>query len=211
MSSDTTSPSLLARVRDPLDKAAWREFDARYGEMIVRFGRRCGLQHADAEDIRQIVMVRLSKALPRFEYSSERGKFRTFVGRFVRNEVIRFRSRPNVVLRRVDSTAGAVSAPLDEAEAERQWEREWTDHHLRQAMQHLRGTYEPRSIRVFERLLAGETVDQVATDLGMTTQAVHKVKQRIRDRLKELVATQVRHEDELDGSTTSNSPPRPYR
>ncbi len=101
--------------------------------------------------------------------------------------------------------------PLNEEEADRQWEREWTDHHLRQAMQHLRGTYEPRSIKVFERLLAGETVDQVATDLGMTTQAVHKVKQRIRDRLKELVATQVRHEDELDGSTAPNSPPHRHR
>ncbi len=73
MSSSTTSPTLLSRVRNPADKVAWREFDARYGEMIVRYGRRRGLQHADAEDIRQIVMVRLSKALLAFNYSPRRG------------------------------------------------------------------------------------------------------------------------------------------
>ncbi len=139
MSSDTTSPSLLSRVRDPADKAAWRQFDARYGGMIVRFGRRCGLQHADAEDIRQIVMVRLSKALRSFRYAPQRGKFRTFLGRVVRNEVFRLLSRPNIATRRVDSSAGMVSALLDEQEADRQWEREWADHHLRLVMQHLSG------------------------------------------------------------------------
>ncbi len=58
----------------------------------------------------------------------------------VRNEVFRQLSRPNIATRRVDSSAGTVSALLDEQEADRQWEREWADHHLRLVMKHLRGT-----------------------------------------------------------------------
>ncbi len=46
--------------------------------------------------------------------------------------------------------------------------------------------------------MAGETVEQVARAFGMTSQAVHKIKQRLRDRLKEMVATQVRDEDDAD-------------
>ncbi|MEE8154051.1 MAG: sigma-70 family RNA polymerase sigma factor [Phycisphaerales bacterium] len=199
MSSSTTSPTLLSRVRNPADKVAWREFDARYGEMIVRYGRRRGLQHADAEDIRQIVMVRLSKALLAFNYSPIRGKFRSFVGRIVRNEVIRLLSRPNITSRRVDSDGGESREPVNEEKLDRQWEREWADHHLRLAVGRLRRTYEPRSIDVFEQLLAGETVERVAADFNMTTQAVHKVKQRIRNRLKEIIAGQIREEDQPNG------------
>ena len=199
MSSSTTSPTLLTRVRNPADEAAWREFDARYGEMIVRYGRRCGLQHADAEDIRQIVMVRLSRALLTFSYSPLRGKFRSFVGRIVRNEVIRLLSRPNIASRRVDSDGGESPEPVDEEKLDRQWEREWADHHLRRAVARLRRTYEPRSIEVFEQLLTGQTVERVAADFEMTTQAVHKVKQRIRNRLKELIAGQIREEDQPNG------------
>ncbi len=199
MSSSTTSPTLLSRVRNPADKVAWREFDARYGEMIVRYGRRCGLQHADAEDIRQIVMVRLSKALLGFNYSPLRGKFRSFVGRIVRNEVIRLISRPKIASRGVDSDGGESRETANEQELDRQWEREWADHHLRRAVARLRRTHEPRSIEVFEQLLAGQTVECVAADFKMTTQAVHKVKQRIRDRLKELIAGQIREEDQPNG------------
>ncbi len=199
MSSSTTSATLLSRVRNPADKVAWREFDTRYGEMIVRYGRRCGLQHADAEDIRQIVMVRLSKALLAFNYSPVRGKFRSFVGRIVRNEVIRLLSRPNIASRRVDSDGGASREPVNEEKRDRQWEREWADHHLRRAVARLRRTHEPRSIDVFEQLLAGQTVERVAADFKITTQAVHKVKQRIRNRLKELIAGQIREEDQPNG------------
>ena len=66
-------------------------------------------------------------------------------------------------------------------------------------MQQVRATFEERSVEIFDRLLAGDTVSAVAEDYQTTTQAVHKVKQRIRDRLKELIAAQVKDEDDLDG------------
>ena len=79
------------------------------------------------------------------------------------------------------------------------WEREWMHHHLRLAMQTLRATFEPRSLDVFGRLMDGDPIDHVAAAFGMTTDAVHKVKQRVRRRLRELVAAQCRQEDDPDG------------
>ena len=52
-----TRASLLIRLRRPADEAAWREFDAAYSELIVRYCRRLGLQLADAEDVRQLVLT----------------------------------------------------------------------------------------------------------------------------------------------------------
>lgn len=192
MSWKTTQPSLLLRVRDSADAAAWSEFDRRYGELIVRYCRSRGLQQTDAEDIRQIVLMNLSRALKNFEYSPARGKFRTYLGRAVRNAMTRLARRPD---RRLYTLDQEEQAPAPEVEDDASWEDEWVRHHYRQAMQTVRQTFEPRSVEVFDRLLAGATTAQVAEEFDMTTEAVHKVKQRIRDRLKGLIAQQIKDED----------------
>jgi RNA polymerase sigma-70 factor (ECF subfamily) len=45
---DTTRPSLLLRIRDLSDKAAWRAFDEIYRPMVFRFALASGLSHADS-------------------------------------------------------------------------------------------------------------------------------------------------------------------
>ena len=208
MGSTTTSPSLLSRVRDPANDGAWREFDAKYGELIVRFCRGRHIQLADAEDIRQMVMARLAQALRGFHYERRRGRFRTYLGRVTRNEMIRYFTRPSAAAARVQLDVAAAEAAVDDRHAEAEWEREWVQHHLRMALGSLRQTYESRSLAVFERLVAGDTVEQVAASFSMTTQAVHKVKQRIRDRLKVLVAAQIRDEDMPEGDAVDGRPAR---
>lgn len=198
MDADTTSPTLLSRVRDPADTAAWREFDSRYGELVLRYCRRRGLQHSDAEDVRQMVMLKVSRALRDFKYDPRRGRFRGFLWRIVRNENLRYVTRPNTAPKRVGtygSPAVELAAPRDMDEV---WEEEWTHHHLRMAMRRIRETFDPRSVSVFESLLSGEAVDAVARQTGMTRDAVHKVKQRVRDRLKDLIAEQISEEDQFD-------------
>lgn len=197
MGSDTTSPSLLSRLRRGGDGAAWREFDAKYGELVVRYCRRRGLQLADAEDLRQIVMARLARQFGEFHYAPQRGRFRSFLGRVVQNEISRYFGRPSIASRPVDDGVAAALA-ADVGDADRQWEQQWVYHHLRLAMVRIRETCSPRSVQVFERLLAGEPIEQVASAFGMETAAVHKVKARLRDRLKRLVAVQIREEDALD-------------
>jgi RNA polymerase sigma-70 factor (ECF subfamily) len=204
MGADITSPSLLSRVRDPADAAAWREFDATYGEFVLRYCRRCGLQHSDAEDVRQMVMVRLSKALRQFQYDPRRGRFRSFLWRVVRNEINRYLGRPDSATRGVDTDGAPLADTAGPERPDEPWEEEWTHHHLRLAMRRIRATHDPRSIAVFERLLAGDTVYQVAAAFTMSTDAVHKVRQRVRARLKELVAEQIRDEDEPDARIQPN-------
>jgi DNA-directed RNA polymerase specialized sigma24 family protein len=79
------------------------------------------------------------------------------------------------------------------------WNQEWVRHHYRRALHTLRATHDPKSIEVFQRLLAGSSVRDVAASFEMTEQAVHKIKQRVRDRLKELIASQLRDEEQPRG------------
>lgn len=187
----STHPSLLERVRDPADGGAWQEFDARYGEPIVRYLQARGLQRADAEDLRQRVLVSLLSSLRRFEYRPERGRFRSYLGLVTRNAIARHLGRPNAGARDLEE----VEEPsVDEPEDE-DWEREWTAHHLRRAMRVVRRSFDPRNVAAFDRLLAGATLPEVAAETGMTIETLQKVKQRIRDRLRELIARQVAEED----------------
>ena len=54
-------------------------------------------------------------------------------------------------------------------------------------------------MEVFERSIAGAGVAELATEFVMSEQAVHKVRQRIKGRMEELIAAQVRDEDRVDG------------
>lgn len=196
MESRETRASLLSRVRDPDNDAAWREFDSTYCDLIVRYCRARGLQTADAEDVRQLVMFGLAKALRSFEYQPQRGRFRHYLCRTIRNAIIQNQSRPKQAVEPLDIVEFGVAAEPGAEESDALWEREWMDHHYRLAMTTIRASFEAQSIQIFDRLLAGVAVDDVAVEFGTTPQAVHKIKQRIRNRMKELVQEQIRLEDE---------------
>jgi RNA polymerase sigma-70 factor (ECF subfamily) len=189
----TTRSSLLERLREPGDEPAWRRFDALYGEVIVRYARRRGLGLDDAEDIRQIVTLNLLSAMRHFRLERERGRFRSYLGRVVGNAIQRQSSRayrlhevlePDLV--RLDAVAAAPVPGLDAM-----WEEEWRQHHLRRALATVRGTFDARSMAIFERLLCGETTADVAAATGSSVATVHKVRQRVRARLHRLVQQQL--------------------
>jgi RNA polymerase sigma-70 factor (ECF subfamily) len=196
-----THPSLLSRVKNSSDTAAWREFEALYRELLVRFCRRRGLQLADAEDIVQVVMTNLSRSLSGFVYDPGRGRFRDYLFRCARNAISQWAGRPKLRAQALDTgtaEAQSPSEPPDPADAAA-WEQEWIAHHYRLAMITVRQTFEARSVEVFERSIAGAGVAELAAEFSMSQQAVHKVRQRIKARMEELIAVQVREEDRVDG------------
>jgi RNA polymerase sigma factor (sigma-70 family) len=68
-----TSPTLLGKLRqDPSDQAAWARFVEHYGPQIYGWCRRWNLQDADAQDVSQNVLVRLSEKLRTFTYDPAR-------------------------------------------------------------------------------------------------------------------------------------------
>lgn len=195
----TTQPSLIGRLRSPDDHDAWRRFDATYGGLIVSYARRRGLSLADAEDVRQIVLLSLVKAMPGFTLQPERGRFRSYLGRVVGNAIQRHRTRPHRQREVLELDTTLLATLVDaEGRSDLVWEEEWASHHLRLALRRLRESFDPRSVAVFNRLLGGDRVGDVASAMGMSRAAVHKVKQRVRNRLKQLVAEQI---DEEEAST----------
>lgn len=200
MSDYTTHLSLLSRVRNPADVVAWREFEHRYGELLTAFCRSRGMQQADAEDVVQVVMASLCKSLPGFAYDPIKGRFRDYLYRCVRNAIIQWAARPNQGETGLDTrinTTHAAPESDDRAGADA-FEQEWIAHHYRLAMNTIRATFEPRSVELFDRSVAGATVSELSSAFGMSEQAVYKVRQRIKGRMEQLIAAQIKEEDEPD-------------
>lgn len=198
MNPDTTRASLLLRMRDPDDPRAWHDFDAAYGEMIVRYCRARGLQLMDAEDVRQLVMLNLSRSMPRFEYRPELGRFRDYLRTTVRNAISRYIRRHNTDEIGLDTLALESMATDDAQAMDAEWERQWTRLHCRTALRTLRSESDPRHADVFEKLLSGASIQDVAESFDISPESVRKIKQRTKERLQALIARQLRQEDGLD-------------
>lgn len=200
---EETRATLLCRLRDPQDEDAWQQFHELYRDLILRYCQRKGLQHWDAEDIRQIVLLRLSAVLQGgFEYQPEVGRFRAYLGRVVTNSISAFVRRPNPTPREVEEwmqgDRGQPFGQENSSEEDEEWEEEWRFHHLRRAMARLKNGADERNLSIFQQLLDGRSIAEVSAHFEMSQQAVHKVKQRLRNRLRVLIAEQIRAEDGLE-------------
>src|SRR6516225_7458404 len=88
-----TRASLLVRLRDPSDRAAWAEFVELYGSLVYGFVRQRGLQDADAADLTQEVFQAVAQAAGRWEYDRQKGTFRGWLYAITRNRLARFMHR----------------------------------------------------------------------------------------------------------------------
>lgn len=76
MDTPSTRYSLLLRIQDPQNDAAWAEFVAIYEPLVYRLARRQGLQDADADDLCQEVFRAVAGAARRWTPDPCRGSFR---------------------------------------------------------------------------------------------------------------------------------------
>src|SRR5437763_16203207 len=86
-----TRASLLVRLRDPRDEAAWREFVDLYVPVVYGYARRQGLQDADAVDVAQEVVRAVAGAVGRLDYDPQRGAFRSWLWTIVRRKLANWR------------------------------------------------------------------------------------------------------------------------
>ena len=178
-----TSASLLERLRQPDDRAAWAHFVDLYTPLIYYWARRAGLQSHDASDLVQDVFQALLPALPRLAYDPQRS-FRNWLRTVVLNKW-RERHRRPASAQMDEETAAALPAPDEEA----LWETEYRDHVIRRALEIMRSDFQPATWQAcWECVACGRDAAEVAAELGLTIGAVHAARFRVLARLRQELA-----------------------
>jgi RNA polymerase sigma-70 factor (ECF subfamily) len=190
----TTHTTLLTRLSEGVDPAAWNEFHDRYADLFRGFARRYGLQPADCDDIAQEVLLALSRSMGGFKYDPSKGKFRSYLKTLSLRTIFRNlrQKRDHKVLEDIET--GPDKAGADPS-VEAKWENEWRQHHIRQAMRRLEPEFNERDRMAFSQYaMTGRPASEAAKALGMSVDQVYQAKSRILRRLTELIGEQVRDE-----------------
>ena len=186
---DTTRMTFLLRLRDRSNSVTWQEFHERYGQLLYRYARSRGATDADAEDIVQEVEMYLFKALDGFEYDANRGRFRTYLRSAVIHAMGRRAQKREKQPPALDPNAFDFIAGQREETSDDRWEREWRLHRLRWAMNEIASEFEQSTLKAFElHVLAGQSVDETATELGLSKGSVYQAKSRVLKCLKTKLA-----------------------
>jgi RNA polymerase sigma-70 factor (ECF subfamily) len=83
-----TRASLILRLQNAEDVAAWDEFAAVYGPVIYRVAIGRGFQAADAENLVQEVFLAVANSVSKWLEREDRGRFRAWLLRIARNEAV---------------------------------------------------------------------------------------------------------------------------
>jgi RNA polymerase sigma factor (sigma-70 family) len=185
-----TRASLLVRLRDPRDGAAWGEFVDLYAPLVYGYARKQGLQDADAADLSQEVLGAIAGAVGRLEYDPRRGAFRNWLFTVVRRKLSNWRAAQASRARGSGDTAThrlLEQCPVPDG-VEAEWEAEWERRLFAWACEQVRRSVTDVTWQAFWRTaVEGRAGKQVAADLGLTVAAVYLARSRVLARLKELV------------------------
>jgi RNA polymerase sigma factor (sigma-70 family) len=188
-----TRYSLLARLSEPGDVAAWSEFTSIYEEAILRYSRNRGLQDADAQEVVQHVLLAVHQAIGNWKPTGRPGGFRTWLARTAHCVCLRtLRNR-----QKCDRATGGTSVISRLGEIEdrdsgvEDEERDWQQWAFCWAAGQVQREVAPATWQAFWlTAVDGSPPGEVGAQLGMTTGSVYAAKcrvlARIRGRISEL-------------------------
>ncbi len=180
---ETTRPSLLIRVRNRQDQAAWEEFDGLYRPMLHHFALARGLNPTEAEEIAQQCMTAVCEHIAGFEYDPGKGRFKGWLKTLVSNRI------KNMLRGRHQQQAESqdFKRPQEREESPDDiFDQCWRQEHLKHCLRLIRTEVEETTFQAFVAyVMKEEPIERVCAELKMTANQVHAIKSRMIKRLRE--------------------------
>jgi RNA polymerase sigma factor (sigma-70 family) len=178
-----TPLSLIERVRDPTDAASWQRLVDLYSPLIRRWLRRA-LQDADEDDLVQEILGAVVHAIPTFIHTGQTGSFRRWLRTTTAQQLSTFwrsrRSRPG-------DAPPTMWAQLEDPESDvaDAWDREHDEFVARRLLVLMEPEFSPVTWAAFRlQVIDSRPPAQVASELGMSINAVRIAKYRVLARLR---------------------------
>ena len=185
-----TSESLIVRVRDPSNRLAWDQFEQLYRPVIFRIARAKGLQHADALDLVQQVLLSVAAAIDRFEKRNDEVRFRNWLSRITRNAILKALTRmPRDRAAGGSAVLNALSdMPANDPETDALIDLEYRRELFRRAAGKVRNDVQESTWLAFEfTALQHTSAHAAAKALGISTGSVYAARSRVMRRIRDAV------------------------
>lgn len=183
-----TNESLILRVKDSADTAAWDVFLAIYRPVVFRLACSRGLQHADADDLAQQVFVSLARAVERWESADDGPPFRAWLYRIAHNEIVKAitRRKPDAAIGSSTVAEALQAIPQPDGTATDELIRESRQETFRWAAGEIQNEFSPTTWAIFwQSTVEDIAVADVAETHGRSAGAVYLARYRVMKRLKE--------------------------
>jgi RNA polymerase sigma-70 factor (ECF subfamily) len=180
---ESTSTSLLRRLRDPRAREAWDRFVQLYAPLLYTWASHMGLQDADAADLVQDVFTVLVQKLPEFAYDRHQS-FRGWLWTVTKNKWREHHRRRASRGKEVgDAFLPDAASPDPRSALE---EVEYRRHLIARALEVMRDDFQPSTLRAcWEHVVVGRPAAEVAAELGMSEGAVYVAKCRVLRKLRQ--------------------------
>lgn len=187
-SSPETRPSLVVRLKNARDEAAWAEFLAIYEPLILRLLRKHRLQDSDAQDVCQQVLAAVARDIDQWQPDGAAASFRRWLFQIARNRVIKFltRKRPGTVGQGGTDAHNLIAAQPDLTQSlSAEFEHEYRQQMLLRAAAQIRVEFRDTTWLAFwKTCIEDRPVADVADELGMSAGNVYVARSRIMARLR---------------------------
>ena len=181
-----TRLSLLRRLQNGQDEAAWGEFHEIYRPVLTRMVAAVGLPANDQQDVVQEIWIAIFKGIDKYEPRSHSFAFRGWLAKIAKNTAINYLTRKTP--QRTEPIAdGAILTDRTTTKEvlDAQWDREYQRQVLQWAALRVASRVSQATFQAFWRTVVdGENVETVAKELGMTAGSLYVSRGRIMATLK---------------------------
>ena len=182
---NSTSESLLIRLRSANDFQAWSRFVDLYTPLIFFWARKTGLQTQDASDLVQDVLSIVFQKLPTFTYEPAKS-FRGWLRKVTLNKHREHCRKKSIGI--VDARQSELVSIAETAESI--WDLDYKQQLVAQAMDIMQPEFRPDTWAALrEFVVSGRPAGEVAKKHGVSVWTIYGAKSRLMGRLR----------DELDG------------
>ena len=186
--SPQTRSSLVVRLHNARDEAAWTEFLVIYEPLILRLLRKKGLQECDARDVCQQVLVAVARHIEQWKPDGASASFRRWLFQIARNLAMKFLSRRppgGIAVGGSDVHEMLEAQPDERGTLYDEYDQEYRQQLLLCAAGQIRAEFRETTWEAFwQTCIANRPVAEVAAELGTTAGNVYVARSRVMGRLR---------------------------
>lgn len=183
MKNIETRTTLIARLKDKADDAAWEEFSSYYKDYLEAVLAKYGVVLEERQDIIQNTLLKVWELLPSFEYDPQKGRFRSWLTRVTVNLMKVHLTKENRLEKAISEGKVEANDEFDES-LQKEFEREWKSFIAQKAWEGISKQLNDVMRQVFELYMEGHENLDISEKLGVAESTVRVYQKRVREKFK---------------------------